>query len=76
MWSIYWLIYNFKINFYSYIINMFTILNVISCIFCYYMYNKTAILQRKIDFLEYEMVMLTNYMCSPSSLCLLKNKEI
>ena len=55
---------------------MFTILNVISCIFCYYMYNKTAILQRKIDFLEYEMVMLTNYMCSPSSLYLLKNKEI
>ena len=44
---------------------MFTLINVLSCIFCYYMYNKTTILQRKIDYLEYEMVMLTTYMCKP-----------
>lgn len=46
---------------------MFTLINVLSCIFCYYMYSKTNILQRKIDFLEYEMVMLTTHLYSPSA---------
>jgi hypothetical protein len=31
------------------------------------MYNKANILQRKIDFLEYEMVMLTTHLFKPSA---------
>ena len=56
---------------------MFTFLNVISCLFCYYMYNKTVNLQNKIDYLEYEMVMLTTYLYKPSAPSyMLENKEI
>lgn len=41
---------------------MFTFLNIISCLFCYYMYNEKNRLQRKVDFLEYEMIMITTHM--------------
>ena len=46
---------------------MFGFLNVLSCIFCCYMYNKSANLQRKVDFLQYEMVMLTNFIHKQTS---------
>ena len=46
---------------------MFTFFNALSCIILYYMYNKNNNLQRKIDFLEYEMVMLTNFIYKPSA---------
>ena len=46
---------------------MFTFINIISCFIAYYMYEKTNILQRRIDYLEYEMTNLTNVLFLPSA---------
>jgi hypothetical protein len=56
---------------------MLMFINLLSCIACCYMYNKATNLQRKIDFLEYEMVMLTTFIYSKRSLSknLIKYKE-
>jgi len=40
---------------------------IISCIAIYYLYNKTVILERKINYLEYELVMLNTHMYEPSA---------
>ena len=46
---------------------MFTIINILSCMLAYYMYEKTNILQRRIDYLEYEMTNLSTILFLPST---------
>ena len=40
---------------------------IMSCIIVYYLYNKTLILERKIDYLEYELVMINKHIYEPSA---------
>jgi hypothetical protein len=56
---------------------MLIFINILSCVACFYMYNKSINLQRKIDFLEYEMVMLTTFIYNEKTLLknLIKYKE-
>ena len=55
---------------------MFGIINILSCLLVYYMYNKTNNLQQRVEFLEYEMSNLGRIMYFPSApeLPLLKDK--
>jgi len=40
---------------------------IMSCIVIYYLYNKTVTLESKLNYLEYEMVMINKHICEPSA---------
>lgn len=54
---------------------MLIFINILSCIACCYMFNKANNLQRRIDFLHYEMVMLTNHIYNEKTKNLIKYNE-
>ena len=54
---------------------MFLFLNILSCVACCYMFNKAQTLQRQVDFLHYEMVMLSTYIYNDKTKKLIKHKE-
>ena len=47
---------------------------IMSCIIVYYLYNKTVILERKLDFLEYELTMVNKHLYEPSAPLLILDK--
>ncbi len=54
---------------------MFLFLNILSCIACCYMFNKAHTLQRRVDLLHYEMVMLSTYIYTDKTKNLIKYKD-
>jgi len=40
---------------------------IMSCIIVYYLYNKTVNLERKLDYLQYELIMINNHIYEPSA---------
>ena len=46
---------------------MFSLFNILSYFLVYYMYDKTYKLQRRVDFLEYEMICLGRVIYLPSA---------
>jgi hypothetical protein len=46
---------------------MFSLFNILSYFLVYYMYDKTSKLQRRVDFLEYEMTCLGRVIYIPSA---------
>lgn len=46
---------------------MFGVFNIISYLLVYYMYSKTSSLQKRVDYLEYEMTNLGRVMYLPSA---------
>ncbi len=40
---------------------------IMSCVIVYYLYNKTIILERKLDYLQYELVMINKQLYEPSA---------
>ena len=40
---------------------------IMSCIIVCYLYNKTVILERKVDYLKYELIMINKHIYEPSA---------